>query len=70
MALTPTQRLGDLLLGGEGALEHFVRTRRADGMAWRRIARDLYEQHDLDVTLESLRQWFPDVPSDAEATAS
>jgi hypothetical protein len=60
MAPTPTQRLGDLLLGGDGALERFVRDRRANGVAWRLIARELYETADLDVTHEALRQWFPD----------
>lgn len=65
MAPTPTQRLGDVLLGGEGALEQFVRTRRSEGQAWRLIARALYEQHDLDVTHEILRQWFPDSPKQA-----
>lgn len=65
MASTPTQRLGDLLLGGDGELERFVRTRRSDGRPWRLIARDLYEMHDLDVTHEALRQWFPDERTEA-----
>jgi hypothetical protein len=64
MGPTPTQRLGDLLLGGDGALEQFVRSRRSDGKTWRLIARELYEQHDLDVTHEALRQWFPDPPKE------
>lgn len=67
MAPTPTQRLGDLLLGGDGALEKFVRSRRADGKVWRLIARELYEQHNLDVTHEALRQWYPDSPAEASA---
>lgn len=68
MAPTPTQRLGDLLLGGDGALERFVRGRRSDGQPWRLIARELYETADFDVTHEALRGWYPDrqaEPSDA-----
>lgn len=68
MARTPTQRLGDVLLGGDGALEQFVRSRRSEGVPWRLIARALYEQHDLDVTHEALRQWFPDVPAEEAAS--
>ena len=59
---TPTHRLADALLGEDGPLETFVRTRRAKGRAWRLIARDLYEvtDNEIDVTYESLRAWFPD----------
>lgn len=59
---TPTHRLADALLGEDGPLEAFVRTRRAKGRAWRLIARDLYEAtgREIDVTYESLRAWFPD----------
>ncbi len=60
MAPTPTQRLADLLI--PGGLEEFVRSRRADGKAWRLVARDVYEATDrqIDVTYESLRSWYPD----------
>lgn len=60
---TPSHRLADHLLGGDGPLESFVRTRRSDGRAWRLIARDLYDATDqqVDVTYETLRAWFPDV---------
>lgn len=70
---TPTQRLGDLLLGGPGALRAFVRERRNNGISWRLITRELYEQHDFDISLEALRNWFPDdsgaapEPADGEA---
>lgn len=65
--ITRTQRLADLLLGDAGPLEHFIRTRRAEGRAWRLIARDLYEatDHEIDVTYETLRSWFPDEPTEA-----
>lgn len=65
MTATPTQRLGDLLLGGDGALEEFVRSRRKTGVVWRRIAWDLHDLHDFEVTHESLRQWYPDSPTEA-----
>lgn len=66
-APTPNRRLADLLLGDDGPLEEFVRTRRAEGVAWRIIARDLYEATDreLDLTYETLRSWFPDEPVEA-----
>jgi hypothetical protein len=61
-AKTPTHRLADLLLGGAGHLEQFVRVRRAEGRSWRLIARDIYEATDsqIDLTYETLRSWFPD----------
>ncbi len=64
---TPTERLADLLLGDQGPLERFVRTRRSEGRAWRLIARDLFEvtEREVDVTHETLRSWFPDEPSRA-----
>lgn len=54
------KRLADLLLGGK--LDEFVRSRRAEGRAWRLIARDLWEATDgaLDVTHETLRSWYPE----------
>lgn len=57
---TPKQRLAELLLGE--SLEHFVRSRRADGLPWRYVARDLFDATggEVDVTHESLRLWFPD----------
>lgn len=59
------RRLLDLVLGDDGPLEAFVRSRRADGRAWRLIARDLYESTGEDVTYETLRTWFPDEPVEA-----
>lgn len=61
-APTPTQRLAEVLLGE--SLEHFVRSRRAEGKPWRIIARDLWRatNGEVDVTYETLRTWFPDEP--------
>lgn len=61
MAPTPLQRLADYLLAPDG-LEAFVRSRRADGVAWRIVERQLYEttNGEVDVTFETLRQWYPD----------
>lgn len=61
---TPQHRLADLLLGDAGPLEDFVRSRRAQGMAWRRIERDLLDatNREIDLTYETLRSWFPDAP--------
>lgn len=57
---TPTQQLVDMQLGGQ--LEDFVRSSRTAGRPWRRIERDLWEQHGIEVTYETLRRWFPDEP--------
>lgn len=62
---TPHRRLADILLGDNGPLETFVRSRRPD-RAWRLISRDLYEATDkqVDLTYETLRSWFPDEAED------
>lgn len=63
---TPTVRLAEVLLGGDGALTEFVQIRRP-ARSWRLIARDLYESTDgqIDVTYETLRGWFPEQPAEA-----
>jgi len=63
---SPLRRLADTLL--EEGLTAFVESRRADGMSWRLIARDLREQTDcsVDVTEQTLRTWF----AEQTATAS
>lgn len=57
---TDRLRLLDLLLGDDGPVEHFVRSRRTEKRSWRLIARDLYDTTGEDVTYETLRSWFPD----------
>lgn len=57
---TAAHRLADVLLGGDGELERFVRDRRDKGHAWRLIARELHDTVDVDVTPETLRSWLPD----------
>lgn len=63
-APSPTYQLADLLLHAEGGIRKFVLSRRADGVAWRRIARDLYlaTEKRIDVAHETLRSWFPGEP--------
>jgi len=61
---TSTRRLLNLLL--EGHLASFVRERRDQGHSWRMIERDLYERTKVDVTAETLRQWFGDRNGDKE----
>ena len=63
---TPLQRLAGMLVDD---LDGFVLTRREQGRAWRLIARDLYDATDgkVDVTYETLRSWYPDVPADGAA---
>jgi hypothetical protein len=53
---TPTWRLLDHLLAG--GLDAFVHDRRAQGVPWRVIARDLHAATGVDVTQEALRTWY------------
>lgn len=53
-------QLADARLGADGPLGSFVRSRRAAGLSWRRIERDLLDRTGVDVTGETLRTWFPD----------
>lgn len=55
-----SHQLADIKLGGPDALRTYVTQRRAAGIAWRIISRDLYNDHGLDLTYETLRRWFPD----------
>lgn len=54
---SPLFRLADTLL--QGQLSVFIAERRAVGMSWRLLSRDLYEvtNHQVDVTHETLRVW-------------
>lgn len=58
--ITTLRAAVDLLLGEDEPLERFVRSRRGEGMAWRRIAVELYDRTGVDITHESLRSWFPE----------
>lgn len=62
---TPTARLLDHLL--PGGLEEFVTTRRADNVSWRRIAREVLDLTDVDISFESLRSWFAEDGGAGEA---
>lgn len=55
---TPTHRLLDRLI--DGGLEAFVREHRADGRSWRVVSREIYDATGEDISIESLRSWFPD----------
>lgn len=57
---TAKQRLADLILGRP--LAEFVAERRANDIAWSRIARELRDATDgaVEVSRESLREWFMD----------
>lgn len=57
---TPNHVLADHLLGGEGQLAELVDQRRAEGVSWRRIARELEERTGVVVTHETIRSWFPE----------
>lgn len=54
---TPSQRLASHYLGQD--VRAWINERRAEGVAWRWIARELAEATDgtVDVTHESVRSW-------------
>lgn len=68
MAPTPTYRLADLLL--DDGIDEYVASRRREGRSWRRIALDLLEDINLDVTHETLRSWFPEDPASTDPGAA
>ena len=57
--MTPTQRLADHMLGGK--LQDYVLSRRAKGDSWRRISLSLRDDTGLDVTHQTLCNWFDDL---------
>lgn len=54
------RRLADLALHGQ--LDTYVRTRYEAGRSWRLISIDLIRDTDIDVSHETLRQWYRDEP--------
>ncbi len=55
--MTPTQQLVEMILGEP--IEAWIAKQRADGIAWRIVARNLYGATNgrIDVTHETLRNW-------------
>lgn len=47
----------DALLAPD-SLDNFVLPRRTSGLSWRRIAVELHTETGVDVTHESLRNWY------------
>jgi hypothetical protein len=62
---SPTRALADHLL--DGKLDEFVLGQRAAGIAWRKIAIELLERTGVDVTEQTLRNWYA---TDPRAAAS
>ena len=54
--MTATQALADHLLNGQ--LAEYVLSRRANGDSWRRIAINLRDDINIDVTHETVRAWY------------
>lgn len=55
---TATQRLLDHLLDGD--LRGFIHSRRINGRSWRSISLELHDDFQVDVTHETLRNWYAD----------
>jgi hypothetical protein len=72
MPRSPWYLLSDHLLRRSGGLETFVQTRRDAGRSWRLIARDLHDatKGRVDVTDQTLANWFPDDANGDEETAA
>lgn len=56
--MTPTRELAELKTGG---LDTYVADRRAVGKSWAAISRDLWTDHQLALSHETLRAWFGDL---------
>lgn len=58
---TPTQVLASLLIGQP--IGDWITAKRAEGVTWRQMARDLREATDdqIDITGEALRLWHEEV---------
>lgn len=67
-AQSATRRLADHLIGG--GLEPYVEVRRHAGKSWRRISLELRDEFALDITHETLRNWFPQYAKIAKAGAA
>jgi intein-encoded DNA endonuclease-like protein len=63
--VSDTQRLADVLL--DGRLEEFVREKRKAGRSWRLIALDLRDAVGVDLTYQTLCNWYPDQPEKRSA---
>ena len=52
-------------------LRAYVERKRAEGKAWRLICMDLLADTggQIDVTQQTLRNWFPDMPGELEAAS-
>lgn len=65
---SPTDKfqLAEHLIGGD--LRGYVNQKRADGKSWHRISRDLLTDTNgvIDVTVQTLRNWFPEILGAAE----
>ena len=55
-----TAQLIDLKLSG--TLAHLVTSGRRDRKSWRQLALEIRDRTGIDVTHETLRSWFADLP--------
>ena len=55
---SPTRRLLDHLTSGRFGT--YVADRRNAGKSWRQVSLDIRDDFAIDVTHETLRNWFPD----------
>jgi hypothetical protein len=67
---TPTRILADHLL--DGGLDAYIERKRADGRSWRKIALDLRDDTNraIDVTWQTLHNWYPQYHGDDERAVS
>ena len=56
---TPLYRLLDALL--PGGIDAYVAAKRAEGESWRRIERAIWADVNVDVTYQTLRNWYPEM---------
>jgi hypothetical protein len=67
VAASPKYLLADHILRDQGGLYPWVASWRTAGASWRTIGRELFQATDgqVDVTEQTLINWFPDLRVDA-----
>lgn len=67
MDLTPKRALANHIM--DGNLDEFVETRRANGRSWARISLDIRDATEINITAESLRNWYEHLPKPTAAAS-
>jgi hypothetical protein len=62
--VSPLRQALDVIMGGPGELDALVRLGRLRGRSWRALALEVRDRTGVDVTHETLRNWYVDLELD------